>query len=250
MRHIYSKENVADYIKSKSNSWSRSTLHSEWARLRGALGLLNEVSGAPFPFFEKASKRYKPYAVKTLFIRIGEFIEFTQPELKPNPFKAFMKENALLFKNAYVPKTLDVTFTEAVAQVASMETSAAKEMAVYLQNTGLRSIEALEGYDPETNTVMGKGGRRRKVVTAKEGLECPEVKPTYSRLYKALKSQTSLTPHMLRKLFATELVNLGLGEADLMKVMGWTNMQTASIYLQPKRLDALQGVIRNGFKSK
>lgn len=39
---------------------------------------------------------------------------------------------------------------------------------------------------------------------------------------------------MLRKLYATKLIEKGCKEADLLKIMGWSHIATAAYYLQPK----------------
>ena len=45
---------------------------------------------------------------------------------------------------------------------------------------------------------------------------------------------------MLRKLAATRLVELGVNEYDLLKIMGWSSIETSKFYIQPKSDTSIQ----------
>jgi len=53
-----------------------------------------------------------------------------------------------------------------------------------------------------------------------------------------------LTPHSLRKLFATKLVTSGMTLPDVCNVMGWSSMQTAMSYLQVSNETKLEDQIK------
>jgi hypothetical protein len=237
------KEHVTKYINSKGGSWSPSAIKSEHARLRVALSLINLGAKG---LFEEGSKKYAPYTLKTLFIRAGELWEHHFPEA-PNQFKVYLKEQALQFKNAYQRQQVGLTFEEAVKRIASIERLEVRKLAAFMLHSGLRSEEALK-YDGTSGFVIGKGGRPRPVLTK---MPYPVGhKLTHSILHKEL-AKVGIKPHDLRKLCATRLVDGGFREADLLRVMGWTNMQTAAIYVQPmmdQQLSARMQEVLNGSK--
>ena len=216
---------IKQYLDSKRLSWSPTTLRSEGARLYAMQSLL-ALDGASL-YKALTEKGLKPYTIKTAFTRIAEYRAFTgDPSIKQ-----FIKANANLFKNAYTKERLDVTIEEARERIARMESKELQQMANFLLATGLRAQEALS-YDG-SGTVMGKGARKRRIFNSEQAVVGPH-NIKYIDLYNGLKS-VGLKPHTLRKLAATALVGAGFKEADLMYVMGWNNIQTASSYLQPQK---------------
>lgn len=235
----YTNEQVKAYIETKQLAWSPASLRSEWARLRGALANLPVSQGAALTY-QAASKLYKPYSVKTLFIRLAELSEFVTGNYN-NEFRAFLTTNALLFKNVYARERVVTTYEEAKGRIASIKCEQARRAALLMLQTGLRAHEVL-AYDG-SGCIIGKGAKMRTVyaevspqITTNESPKDGALFPTltYPKLYHALK-QVGLKPHTLRKLAASKLVAAGFREADLMEVMGWSSMQTASLYIQPTR---------------
>lgn len=235
---MYTNQNVAKYIESKKLAWAPTSIKSEWARLRSGIEVVNRLGSqatAAQVYEQLVSDGHKPYSIKTMFIRLAEFEEFVSGNSN-NHFRQFLTINARLFKSVYQPKRLEITYLEAHKRISTIPNTDIREICQLMLRSGLRVHEALS-YDG-TGSVVGKGNKRRIVyhmessgATAKAGRdEHPTL--TYKQIYMALKS-VNLTPHVLRKLAATTLVNAGFKEADLMRVMGWSSMATAAIYVQP-----------------
>ena len=231
------KQTLQQYIESKKNAWSPSTQRSVHAKLRVALEMVAE---GPEALYTKGIQMYAPYSLKALFVQAGSFYAYCNPGAV-NPFKAYLKTNAQLFKNCYVKEEVGITFEEAKASIEAMP-SPARELAHFMLTSGLRSEEALS-YDG-TGFVIGKGLKRRKVFAVSDypfnhGM-------TYSMLHKAL-AKVGLKAHTLRKLYATQLVEVGLQAADLMRIMGWSSIETSAIYLQAKSDVNLNNLLKERF---
>ena len=224
-------EHIKSYIESKRLAWAPASLRSEASRLHARLADLNL---GPQALYEQTSTTLKPYAVKTLFVRAGELYAHAHPE-SVNPFKQFVKTNARLFKNAYTKERLNVSFEEAKARIERITDDGARTAARAMLQSGLRAHELLK-YDG-SGSIIGKGDKLRTVYLQSfsglpEGL-------TYSAVHSALKA-VGLKPHTLRKLAATQLVRAGFQAQDLMAVMGWSSMQTATSYIQPESDEQLK----------
>jgi len=231
---------IKEYIQSKSFSWSATTIRSESARLYSMEAAIS--TGCPRKLYDSlVAAGYKPYTIKTMMTRASEYVLFATNGSN-NSYKHFIKEHANLFKNSYIKEDLgELTWNQAKDLIVSSNfREPVKQLALFLLHTGLRAAEGL-GYDG-SGWVIGKGARKRRVFNA-EGFSGRFGNVTYIELYNALKS-VGLKPHTLRKLAATKLVEAGLKEADLMKVFGWTNIQTASLYLQPKNDDILAATLK------
>ncbi len=230
------QELIDAYLSSKSTSWSDTTLKSEAARLR--LIKQADLQDAAGLYKRLVKQGYKPYSIKTIFIRAGGLVEFgvASGYLPPqiNSFQQFLHENARLFRHAYVPKKPSCTFEEARAKINTLE-PAMQQQALALLASGLRISEAVTVRTD--GTVLGKGGRRRQVINA------PSCSFQIDKLRKALTS-IGLTPHMLRKLAATKAVELGAREADLLAIFGWSSAQTASYYVQATNVDKVSAALK------
>lgn len=239
----YTKDDINKYIESKQLAWSPTTIKSEQARLHAALDLINQ--GAE-QLYHEGLKRYSPYALKTLMIRVSAFADF-MGSTDANPFRSFLKTNARLFKNAYIKEDVDVDYAEACKLVEGMEDGAARMAAQLILQTGLRSTEALQ-YDG-SGFIIGKGSKLRPVMSEQAIPNEARADLTYSKLHKAL-AKVGLKPHTLRKLVATQLVDAGISEMDLLKIMGWSNIATAASYLQSRTNKELEifmkGALQNG----
>ena len=223
---------VTSYLESKKDSWSESTLRSERFRMKV---LTAEHLANPQALYDQLlSEERKPYSIKTTFVRAGELAEFAIEQgllSGPNKVKEFIEKQARLFKRAYVPKTVDMTFEQAVELIEKLPNEHDRAKATELLFTGMRFSESLTL--TEDGRVETKGGGFREVSLAKDMVHKPFTR-CHSTFYKNLK-KVGLTPHMLRKLCATKLASLGATEADLMKIFGWRNSQMASIYVQAQR---------------
>lgn len=217
---------ITSYIQSKANAWSASTLRSEHNRLLAVSCSLSLTAEA---FYLRYKSVYTPYSLKTLMIRVSKFKEF-QGDFS---YKAFMQSNARLFRYVYTFKAVGITYEDALSKIKTIEHPETRQIAILMLTTGMRIHEALK-YDG-SGTIIGKGGKPRRVFSA---TAAPK-NLTYIQVYREL-TRIGLKPHDLRKLAASKLAVSGLSEADLMEVMGWNNIQTASKYLQPLLEDRLK----------
>ncbi len=225
-------EYVDAYIEAHETAWSSSTLSSERSRLR-ALG--NLLHGTPEDTYQGLTqKKKKIYTIKTTFIRICALEAWIGKETK---YKEFMRKHANRFKHAYKKEEIGITYGQAQDRIGQLP-SGAKEYANSLLSTGLRISESTTVTD---GTVVGKGGKVRKVYGRIEG-----VMPK-SAFYKRLR-QVGLKPHTLRKLCATRLAEAGATPADLCKVFGWSSISTAYQYLQAKDDEKLGALMEKSQK--
>jgi site-specific recombinase XerD len=223
---------VNKYIESKKLSWSESTVKSEQSRLKHA----SDMTLGPVAHYLKLKDELKPYALKTTFIRLSDFMQWQIDEAiiqGPNTYKTFMKKNAKLFKGVYEKEKIEIGFKEAVQRIKGIADTEVREKAIQLLSTGMRWTESFTLDD--LGMVTGKGNKRRRVFN-KQAVEFIQSKSSFARkLFRA----TGLKPHGLRKLFANEMVKRGFSSADLMQVMGWSDISTATSYLQAKKDDEL-----------
>ena len=219
---------VVEYLKDKTLAWSSSTLRSEEARLTG---LAEVIDGNPQRLWDELERRQlKPYTRVTIWSRVCDFWQWridAGQETGPNSYRVFRKRYAKQFKNVYVRKTPDVSFTEAKALIETLPEEF-RWKALELLTGGLRYTESSTLKD---GLVVGKGGKVRSVFPE---VTAPDFKASYQRFLRALKG-VGLKPHMLRKIFATAFVNQSENPFLLMEVMGWSNITTAQSYVSANK---------------
>jgi integrase len=188
-------------------------------------------------FFSQLQSVYKPYALKTTMIRAADFKAWQGDD----SYKQFMKTNARLFKNAYEKKLVGLTYEQAREKITLITGKEEREAAMLMLTTGMRVHEALK-YDG-SGKVIGKGAKQRNIYS--NAIVSGDT--NYDSVYRELK-KVGLKPHDLRKLAATQLAKAGFKEADLMAVMGWSNIQTASNYLQPMQEASMAAKLQEALK--
>lgn len=217
------KDKVDEYINDHRLSWAPSTLRSERHRLYSVAPLL---TGDPLSLWD-ALQILKPYSRVTTWTRVVSFWSWLKPD-EVNPYETFRKKNARLFKYSYQPKEVEIDYNEAVVRIRQIRNEHDRRLALQILSSGERYCESRQ----RPGTIIGKGSKPR-VVYRFDVTEQAETR-SYSSLARSL-SRVGLRAHVLRKLCATRLVEEGMNEADLMKVMGWSSIVTAKAYLQPKR---------------
>lgn len=230
-------QQIEAYINSKQNAWAPSTLASESARLYCLVHLIATMQ--PACLHAALKTKYAPYTLKTVFTRIAEFKQF----VGDNSYKEFMQSNARLFKNAYTKKTVGMDFTEATSRIAEIANEPVRKIAELMLTTGLRVHEAMK-YDG-SGEVIGKGLKKRPVFSNVRITEAPG----YHTIRREL-AKVGLCPHDLRKLAATKLADSGMRNVDLMEVMGWSSMETASSYLQTSATSRLAAQVKGALQSR
>lgn len=235
-------ESIIDrYITEQRHKWSETSIKSERSRLVGCRALL-ERNATPNQVLDVYLTRNRGerslYSAKTLLVRISTLYTWMEKQglrSGPNLFKEFLEKN-YRFRNAYQKESINVTEEVAAEAIRQIRDGACRSWAAYMLATGLRpcEIHTVEAHG-DAFIITGKQGKSRTVFVAppKEGA------PSYTQLQYELK-KVGLKPKDLRKLFATKLANKGLNIKDVMEVMGWSAVQTANSYLQPKSQEELR----------
>lgn len=229
------RELIDQYIDSKQLAWSPNTLRSERYRLYSVYATLG-AKLSPQAVYDWMYPQLKPYTFKTLFIRLVKFYDWlikTNNVPGPNPFRNYMEDNALLFKNVYKREAITTSFKEAKSRIQTLS-EPARSWALHLLFNGARISEAFQG-----SHVKGKGNKNRVLFNSEfqNGSLITE-----AQLRAELK-KVGLKPHTLRKLFATELVDKGARPEDLCEILGWSSIKTAYYYLQPKKEEELKKLV-------
>lgn len=209
------------YINSKKLAWSQATITSERSRLKTHAKAL-ESDDASAVYQQLLDNGYKPYTIKTMFVRFSAYLQWSK---KNDIFGAFLEQNSRLFKSAYVKDKVPVTYGDVIKYIDSIQDGTVREHLRFLIRSGVRISESYSTGD----MVIGKGNKTRKVFVA-----APTLRASKTALKRAL-APLGISPHDLRKLCATRLVERGASPQDLCYVMGWSDIKTAYNYLQPKK---------------
>lgn len=221
------------YIDAHKDIWSDSTLRSERYRL---LSMSSHLTGSVVPL-DSFLNSMGSYSRVTYFSRAIHFWDWLIEHghvAGVNEYKKFRRDHRKQFKNVYKRKHPNFSYSEVLLRISNIPDRACQEKAKELLQSGMRFSESLTLKDGQ---IIGKGGKRRNVFTKPSNVSVP-----YHRLYKALR-KVGLTPHALRKVFATELVAKGANEFELTEIMGWSNLNTAQSYVRCDK-NKLESLIR------
>lgn len=243
------KELIKAYIDDKRHAWSATTKRSEHARLNAIAAVLTLP---PSKLWGRLS-HLNPYSRVTAWTRVCTFydwlIENNHVDFPFNPYRAWRKVNAKQFKHVYRRKLPKIDYKEAKRRIENdILDREIRQKALELLSNGTRYSEsntttsANQRWPDDSSTVIGKGGKERRVYGQKSQ-EAEAFQKSYSTVLRALKG-IGLTPHMLRKIFATHLARSGFKEADLCHVMGWTSFETARSYIAPMEEDEIASKIK------
>lgn len=231
MKHL-----AKQYLASRKGAWAKSTMESESSRLAA---LLPALDGNPLRLWTHLLATAKPYTRTVAWTRASCFWAWLIQEghkSGPNLYDKWRDENAQAFKNCYERKKVPLNWDEAKEAIATIADPSLRHHAEFLLSTGLRWAESIQSNE----RVLGKGGRSRVVYGGGSGTLSQR---DYGRFARSLR-HCGLTPHSLRKLFATRLASSGAQEADLLAVMGWSSIVTAQSYLQPKKDEELRKLVQ------
>lgn len=226
---------IAAYLAYYKPIWSPSTWRAEESRLRKL-----EVDTKQLPpatCLAKWLSYYSPYTAKQNVVRMAHMYDWAiEAGLHSgrNEWREAFKRAQSKLKSAYQPKRVSMSFEDAAKRVAELPGSV-KECAERMLYAGLRFSEA---FAAQGGSVVGKGNKRRTVFISGERLT--SVGPAKVRRALAAKG---LRPHDLRKLFLTRCAEKGATAQDLCQLAGWSNIQTAYWYLQPKQEDKLRSFV-------
>ncbi len=230
---MLTRDKIEEYIKAHALAWAPTSLKTERSRLESLLQLpYTQVMDDAESLYKELTKKYKPYTVKTIFIRLGDYCAHFN--LK-NPYREFLKSHRNLFKSAYTRESLHVDYAEALSRISRIKCPKVRDTAKAMLTSGLRSCEIGR---TDGITIVGKGNKIRPFLGENIPINIPK-----NTLWLALK-KVGLKPHTLRKLFATRLLERGMDLHNVCQVMGWSNYNTAQYYLQPKKDDELRAFIK------
>lgn len=228
-------ELVDKYIEAMEQYWSYSTFKSERSRLKALGPILDLAPDAAYKAL--VDKELGAYTIKTTLIRLSNFHDWMVEtgHTVGNPFIDFKKkvQRTAKYRNAYKSSKVPMDYSGALMKIKTMKSKQVKEHALYLLRSGLRITESYTA----TDKVIGKGGKERAVFGR------PPTKLVKPHVLRRALKDIGLSPHMLRKLFATRLANKGMPLHQLCSVMGWSSLSTAQRYLQPTSKQVLQGAI-------
>lgn len=214
---------ITEYLNSKREDWAGSTQDSERHRLAAVKDLLD---GKPERLWNGIQHLGK-YSRLTVWSRVTAFYDWRIDHgysKGPNPYRAFRRERATRFKNAYSRKTPDVSFEDALARISSISDPIVRAHCEFLLNTGARFSESEKV--KADGSVVGKGSKERKLYFSTK----PSEWAPYQQVRRAL-SKVGLKPHTLRKILLTELARRGADSFVLCQVAGWSTLAPAQSYI-------------------
>lgn len=219
-------DEIDSYLDYHQLAWAPATLRSA----RYTLTSYWPLAASPEALWT-ALAPLAPYTRQTVWIRLSHYQNWlvsTKGVIceEANSLSAFAKRNKRLFRGAYKPERLTITYEEAVKRLAALQP-------LDVRRTAQRMLFGAQRWSDKAcgdGIVVGKGSKVRQDYSPGDlqGADAP-----YQKVYRALKA-VGLKPHTLRKLALNLLVERGATAADLMQVAGWASMATAVAYLQPK----------------
>lgn len=221
-------ELVAQYLSTRTNAWAPTTLRSATSSLRR---MAPHLDGIPENLWAALQSK-KPYTREsywTLATGFWAWLVKNGHRATGNPYGEWREANAKYFKNNYVRRPATKSLSEALRLVQLMPDAELRSRAELLLSTGLRKSEPAT-YDGQN--VVGKGGKSRAVAIPDGSDTSVSISPY--KIWAALK-QVGLTPHMLRKIFLTELASNGADVFELCEIAGWSSPTTAMSYVKGAR---------------
>lgn len=235
---------IEKYIESQENAWTSTSFKTELSRLRAHSTL---VTGQPSDLHEGLKRKgLSGSTIKTVFVRVADYWGWlNRLRNEDNPYHLYMEKHARVFKRVFVKQVVNMSFDEALSKLE--QATMAPERKAYLVsllNTGAR-VSELENVGADQH-ITGKGGKSRFVPDAKQqSMPCSHV-----TLWRELKRHVGLTPHDLRRLFATKMKQAGMDIKDIASLLGHSNIQTTFKYLQSETNNELAASVRSALTRK
>lgn len=230
---MVSHEQIAKYVEEQKNALSPSTARSTRYTLQGVAA---QLDGNPETLWSYLTKNQGAYTRVTTWTRVSKFWDWLQEgkgDGQRNPYSDWRKRNARSFRHTYVRRPAQITFSDAKARLKRLSDPAARKKALELLFSGMRLTES---GTYENGVVVGKGGKRREVLSMPhvEGPAFDKSDMTFRRRLHAV----GLKPHDLRKILANHLHKKGgLTEFDLCETFGWEDIDTARSYISAVKRD-------------
>lgn len=221
------REQIVKYLKEKKMCWSRNTLTSTTSRLKH----LDENSSPQELYKKLLAKGYNSYYIKTVFINVCSFMDWSSKEQGSSPFKKFMDKNPQLFRNVYEDKYATITFEEFLNEYREA-TGEFKDVLALLGTAGIRLCEL---YTFDGTHVLGKGGKRRAVFSA-----FPINHNKFTLSESQIRRRLRHNPHSYRKLCADTLLRNGFDIKTIQVVLGHSSINSTQRYLRPMNEDNIK----------
>lgn len=225
---------LVKYLKARKNAWSNNTYRSERSRLKG-LVKARVLNGEPEVLWRHLEKQdVGRYTRVTTWVRVIAFWNWCIQEghvndTRSNPYRKFRSENARFFKDAYDRKPASINRQEADVLIGQIDDAQSQALARQLLHSGMRFKESFT-LNAADGTVQGKTGKR-KVFGVETRVDAPCSYRTFLRRCQKVGFRGT---HDLRKIAASHFVNCGATEWDLLKLMGWKDIDTARSYIATK----------------
>lgn len=227
---------IENYIESKRNNWSASTLTTARSKLR----TLGRSWVNPSESYQKLLQGgFSRYTIKNYFVIAGHFEE---ERLKTRTYKKFLQDNSNAFKNCYQDKTRILRLDDYKKLISSIKNEKPEiyNLLVLMGQAGLRISEALSAKWEDLNdgllTVVGKGQKQRQIPFNVSLLSNYKEKGLIVTAFnrRAISRHIApFTPHDFRAFFATEVANhpeLSIKDAALL--LGHSSITTTSRYVR------------------
>lgn len=214
-------KDIEQYLAHNKERWNAMTLRTRRSHLNSMRACIN---GEPGFLWNHLEKHYSSYTRTILWTSIGAFWDWYAPR-QQNPYKNWKKSHAQRFKHSYERSPATMSYRDAKDKIERCLEGAARDRALYILNTGARWIESgvQEGF-----RVRGKGGKIRRLLPLEEGLKNANI--AYRTFVRHL-GKIGLTPHDLRKIYATELARRGATIYEICQLLGWEDINTALCYI-------------------
>lgn len=224
-------QDVSDYLSEKQSVWTADTYNSTAARLARY-----KPEVAPTDIYNSLVKEgYSPYYTKIVFINLCSLMDWLlahgRAPWTTNRYKEFMEKNRQLFRNAYEDKYATITWQEFLDEYQQADDSMRQALAL-LGFAGCRLCE-LATFDG--TTVIGKGGKRRRVYLPVDVAYNP-VGLSGVQIRRRLR----YNPHSYRKLAADRWSKEGLDVKTVQVLLGHTSLASTQRYLRPLTEENLQ----------
>lgn len=241
---------MLQYLESKEGGlWSETTMRSESSRLRKLEPMLSRANFDPATLLKLLrAEGYKEYTIKKSFVRLDNMFAWALKRnlVDRNVFGEWLEDNSYVFKNAYKKKQLSgVTYESALRGIENLDVSKdVRDALTFLLKTGLRLHELGKvEREGESLVVVGKGGKKRRIFY--KGELTPFLTQVSSHRLRSALAVLDLTPHDLRRLYATRLLKKQIPIHDVAKATGHSSIETLLKYLQTSSDDELMGAIED-----
>lgn len=226
------KELIEAYLNTKKFAWEDTTLKSERARLQAHA---DKIPQGPEAHYLAIKDSLGAFSIKKIFQRCAAFETFTY---KTTRYQEFMDTNRRLFKHVYEKEKIEIGFEEARIKILAIKDPEVRAKALDLLTTGMRWSESftIDGQ----GTVVGKGGKRRRVYNSKAARFIRSYSTFLRKLYRA----TGLKPHTLRKIYVTHLLRQGIPIHEVKDIVGHKSIETTAIYAQSRKEEELSDTLR------